>query len=313
MKSAKFSYPGGCDIGARPIDLHLKAFKELGIQIKEEAGDIVCEVEKIVPTDIHLDFPSVGATENVMLLSVLAEGETKIINAAMEPEIVDLQNFLNKMGAKITGAGSNVIKITGVKKLKDISYNIMPDRIEAGTFMIAAAITKGDVIVEKVREKDIKPILAKLSEANVKTQKLDENAFRIYTKEKLQPISLKTMPFPGFPTDMQAPFMSLLSTIKGMSVITETVFENRFIHAAELQRMGAKINIESRSAMIEGVDKLTGTQVKASDLRGGAGLILSALAAEGKTEISDIYHIERGYYHIEQKLKKIGADIEIKP
>lgn len=217
------------------------------------------------------------------------------------------------MGAMISGEGSNTITITGVEKLYGAEYTVMPDRIEAGTFMIAAAITKGDVIVEKVREKDIKPILAKLSEANVKTQKLDENAFRIYTKEKLQPISLKTMPFPGFPTDMQAPFMSLLSTIKGMSVITETVFENRFIHAAELQRMGAKINIESRSAMIEGVDKLTGTQVKASDLRGGAGLILSALAAEGKTEISDIYHIERGYYHIEQKLKKIGADIEIKP
>ena len=197
-----------------------------------------------------------------------------------------------------------------MKKLFGAEHTVMPDRIEAGTFMIAAAITKGDVVVEHVREKDLKPILAKLSEANVKTQKLDENVLRVYTTTKLQPISLKTMPFPGFPTDMQAPFMSLLSVIKGTSMITETVFENRFLHAGELQRMGAKINIESRSAIIEGVDKLTGTQVKATDLRGGAGLILSALAAEGKTEISDIYHIERGYYEIEKKLTKLGADIQ---
>ncbi len=305
--------PGGCPIGSRPVDLHLKGFTALGAQAEQSHGLIHISAKKLQGNKIYLDFPSVGATENIMIAATLAKGTTTIVNAAAEPEIIDLACFLKKMGAMISGEGTNTITITGVEKLYGAEYTVMPDRIEAGTFMIAAAITKGDVIVKNVREKDIKPILAKLSEANVKTQKLDENAFRIYTKEKLQPISLKTMPFPGFPTDMQAPFMSLLSTIKGMSVITETVFENRFIHAAELQRMGAKINIESRSAMIEGVDKLTGTQVKASDLRGGAGLILSALAAEGKTEISDIYHIERGYYHIEQKLKKIGADIVIKP
>ena len=244
-----------------------------------------------------------------MIAATLAKGVTTILNAAAEPEVIDLAEFLKKMGANITGEGTSTITITGVKKLSGTEYTVMPDRIEAGTFMIAAAITKGDVVVENVREKDLKPILAKLSETNVKTQKVEENAFRVYTNTKLQPVSLKTMPFPGFPTDMQAPFMSLLSVIKGTSVITETVFENRFLHATELQRMGAKISIDSRSAVIEGVEKLTGTQVKAMDLRGGAGLILSALAAEGKTEISDIYHIERGYYNIEKKLQKIGASI----
>ena len=301
--------PGGCPIGSRPVDLHLKGFCALGGRSEQSHGLIHICAKKLQGDKIYLDFPSVGATENIMIAATLAKGVTTIVNAAAEPEVIDLAEFLKKMGAHITGEGTSTITITGVKKLYGVEYTVMPDRIEAGTFMIAAAITKGDVVVENVREKDLKPILAKLSETNVKTQKVEENAFRVYTNTKLQPVSLKTMPFPGFPTDMQAPFMSLLSVIKGTSMITETVFENRFLHAAELQRMGAKISIDSRSAVIEGVDKLTGTQVKAMDLRGGAGLILSALAAEGKTEISDIYHIERGYYNIEKKLQKIGADI----
>lgn len=301
--------PGGCPIGSRPVDLHLKGFAALGAKSYQSHGFIHISAKKLQGDKIYLDFPSVGATENIMMAATLAKGITTIVNAAAEPEIIDLADFLKKMGADISGEGSNTITITGVKKLFGTEHTVMPDRIEAGTFMTAAAITKGDVIVENVREKDMKPILAKLSEANVKTQKVDENAFRIYTNAKLQPISLKTLPFPGFPTDMQAPFMSLMSLIKGTSMITETVFENRFLHASELQRMGAKINIESRSAVIEGVDKLTGTQVKATDLRAGAGLILSALAAEGQTEISDIFHIERGYCHIEKKLKNLGAHI----
>lgn len=302
--------PGGCPIGSRPVDLHLKGFCTLGAQAEQSHGFISISVKELQGDKIYLDFPSVGATENIMIAATLAKGVTTIVNAAAEPEIVDLAEFLKSMGANITGEGSNTITITGVEKLHGTEYTVMPDRIEAGTFMIAAAITEGDVVLKNVREKDLKPILAKLSEAKVNTQKVEENAFRVYTTEPLQPISIKTMPFPGFPTDMQAPFMSLLSVIKGTSMITETVFENRFLHAGELQRMGAKINIESRSAVIEGVEKLTGTQVKATDLRGGAGLILSALAAEGKTEISDIYHIERGYYNIEKKLKAIGAKIK---
>ena len=308
-REAIIPLPGGCPIGSRPVDLHLKGFYALGCHSEQSHGFIHICAKKLQGDKIYLDFPSVGATENIMIAATLAKGVTTILNAAAEPEVIDLAEFLKKMGANITGEGTSTITITGVKKLSGTEYTVMPDRIEAGTFMIAAAITKGDVVVENVREKDLKPILAKLSETNVKTQKVEENAFRVYTNTKLQPVSLKTMPFPGFPTDMQAPFMSLLSVIKGTSVITETVFENRFLHATELQRMGAKISIDSRSAVIEGVEKLTGTQVKAMDLRGGAGLILSALAAEGKTEISDIYHIERGYYNIEKKLQKIGASI----
>ena len=308
-KEANIPLPGGCPIGSRPVDLHLKGFSALGAKTQQAHGSIHITARQLKGDKIYLDFPSVGATENIMMAATLAKGVTTIVNAAAEPEIIDLATFLKKMGADISGEGTDTITITGVKKLHGAEHTVMPDRIEAGTFMIAAAITKGDIIIEQVIERDLKPILAKLSEANVKTEKIEEKTLRVYTAGKLQPISLKTMPFPGFPTDMQAPFMSLLSIIKGTSVITETVFENRFLHAGELQRMGAKINIESRSANIEGVEKLTGTQVKATDLRAGAGLILSALAAEGKTEISDIYHIERGYYNIEKKLKNLGADI----
>lgn len=257
---------------------------------------------------IYLDFPSVGATENILLAAVLAKGKTVIENAAAEPEICDLADFLREMGADITGDGTDTITILGVKELHGAVHRVIPDRIEAGTFMAAAAITGGDILLEEVKEEHLKPVIAKLAECNVKTE-LTEEGLRVCRKGKLHPIQLKTMPFPGFPTDMQAPFMSLMAVTKGTSVITETIFENRFIHAGELQRMGADIRIDSRSAVIEGVDGLTGTQVRATDLRAGAALILSALAARGETEISDIYHIERGYYHIDEKLRRLGANI----
>ena len=257
----------------------------------------------------YLDFPSVGATDNIMMAATLAKGTTTIENAAAEPEICDLADFLRKMGAEITGDGTDTIVIQGQKRLHGATHNVISDRIEAGTFMTAAAITGGDILLEQVRQEHLTPVIAKLTECNAKTE-VTSSGLRVYRKGRLRPIQLKTMPYPGFPTDMQALFMSLAAVTKGTSVITETVFENRFMHAAELQRMGADIKIDSRSAIIEGVDSLTGTSVRATDLRAGAALILSALAARGETEISDIYHIERGYDRIEEKLRALGADIQ---
>lgn len=267
------------------------------------------QAKQLRGSTIYLDFPSVGATENIMLAAVLAKGQTIIENAAAEPEICDLADFLRKMGAEISGDGTDTITIVGVKRLHGATHRVIPDRIEAGTFMAAAAITGGDILLENVREEHLKPVIAKLAECNVKTEPTPEG-LRVYRKGKLHPTQLKTMPFPGFPTDMQAPFMSLMAVAKGTSVITETIFENRFIHAGELQRMGANIKIDSRSAVIEGVEGLTGAKVRATDLRAGAALILSALAAKGETEISDIYHIERGYDRIDAKLRALGAQIE---
>lgn len=258
---------------------------------------------------VYLDFPSVGATENIMMAATLAKGTTTIENAAAEPEICDLADFLRKMGAEITGDGTDTIVIQGQKRLHGATHNVISDRIEAGTFMTAAAITGGDILLEQVRQEHLTPVIAKLTECNAKTE-VTSSGLRVYRRGRLRPIQLKTMPYPGFPTDMQALFMSLAAVTKGTSVITETVFENRFMHAAELQRMGADIKIDSRSAIIEGVDSLTGTSVRATDLRAGAALILSALAARGETEISDIYHIERGYDRIEEKLRALGADIQ---
>lgn len=258
---------------------------------------------------VYLDFPSVGATENIMMAATLAKGTTTIENAAAEPEICDLADFLRKMGAEVTGDGTDTIVIQGQKRLHGATHNVISDRIEAGTFMTAAAITGGDILLEQVRQEHLTPVIAKLTECNAKTE-VTPSGLRVYRKGRLRPIQLKTMPYPGFPTDMQALFMSLAAVTKGTSVITETVFENRFMHAAELQRMGADIKIDSRSAIIEGVDSLTGTSVRATDLRAGAALILSALAARGETEISDIYHIERGYDRIEEKLRALGADIQ---
>lgn len=305
---ARIPLPGGCPIGTRPVDLHLKGFTALGAQMTQEHGYVDVKVKRLTGNRIYLDFPSVGATENVMMAAVLAQGETTIENAAAEPEISDLANFLIKMGAKISGAGTDTIRIEGVNELHGTVHNVIPDRIEAGTFMIAAAITKGDILLENVVVDHLKPIIAKLAESNIQSE-VTPVGLRIFSKGEIIPSNLKTMPFPGFPTDMQAPFMSLMTLAQGTSIITETVFENRFMHAAELKRMGADIKIESRSAVVEGVKKLTGTQVKATDLRAGAALVLSALAAEGKTEISDIYHIERGYSKIEEKLNKLGANI----
>ena len=305
---AKLPLPGGCQIGSRPIDLHLKGFQVMRAKNKQEHGVVELTAKNLKGGEIYLDFPSVGATENIMLAAVLAKGKTIIQNAAAEPEICDLADFLREMGAEIEGDGTDTITISGVKELHGAVHRVIPDRIEAGTFMTAAAITGGDILLENVKEEHLTPVIAKLAECNVKTEGT-EKGLRVYRKGKLHSIQLKTMPYPGFPTDMQAPFMSLMAVAKGTSVITETVFENRFLHAGELQRMGADIKTDGRCAVIEGVEEMTGAKVRATDLRAGAALILSALAAKGDTEISDIYHIERGYHRIDEKLRQLGADI----
>ncbi|OLS01832.1 UDP-N-acetylglucosamine 1-carboxyvinyltransferase [Tissierella creatinophila] len=308
LGKSKTSLPGGCAIGTRPIDLHLKGFKALGVDINTEHGSIDASVDKLIGGKIYLDFPSVGATENIMMIASMAEGETILDNAAMEPEIIDLQNFLNKLGAKIKGAGTSTIKIKGVKRLGGCRHQIIPDRIEAGTFLVAAAITGGDVVVENVIASHIKPVIAKLREAGVEVIENDDN-IRVIGNGEIKPIDVKTLPYPGFPTDMQSQFMAMLTLCKGTSVVVETVFENRFMHVDELKRMGANIKIDGKSAIIQGVDGLTGAPVKATDLRAGAALVLAGLVAEGKTEIEDIYHIERGYDGIEEKFSKLGAII----
>lgn len=307
---AKVSLPGGCAIGLRPIDLHLKGFAALGAEIIQEHGYVIVKTKGLRGNKIYLDFPSVGATENIMMAAVLAEGETIIENCAIEPEVEDLANFLISLGANIKGIGTDSLKIEGVKNLQGSEYSVIPDRIEAGTFMVASAITEGDITLENVLIHHLKPIVAKLRESNISLEETDKG-IRVF-KEKdaiLKGVDIKTMPYPGFPTDMQAQFMSLLSVSKGVSTVTETVFENRFMHVGELKRMGADIKIDSRSAVIEGVSNLTGTNVKATDLRAGAALILAALKAEGITEIRDIYHIDRGYNSIDDKLRSLGAKI----
>ncbi len=308
MGRARISMPGGCAIGTRPIDLHLKGFKALGANITLGHGFVEASADKLIGTKIYLDFPSVGATENIMMAAVLAEGETIIQNAAEEPEITDLANFLNKMGANIKGAGTDTIKIKGVKELLGASHPVIPDRIEAGTYMVAAAITGGDVLIDNVVSDHLKPIIAKLKECNMDVIE-KSSSIRVIGKTRPQAVDIKTMPYPGFPTDMQSQFMALMSVAEGTSVAIETVFENRFMHVSELKRMGADIKIEGRSAIIEGRNTLLGAPVKATDLRAGAALILCGLVAEGKTEISNTYHIDRGYVNIEDKLKKLGANI----
>ncbi len=310
FKTAVFSYPGGCDIGARPIDLHIKALRKLGINIEEESGYIICSRDKIIGADIHLDFPSVGVTENIMLASVLAEGETTITNAAMEPEIVDLQKFLNRMGAKISGAGENVIKIQGVKELKNVSYNIMPDRIEIGTFLCMTAITGGHSIINNVNNEDIKSITSKLEEAGVKI-KQEKSKIEIISPKKLKAVEIKTMPYPGFPTDMQSVFGAMLTNAKGTSVIVENIFDNRFKYLNELKKMGAKVSIEGKIAIIKGSKRLYGAEMEASDLRGGAALCTAALGAKAKSTIDNISHILRGYENFDKKLQKLNAQIEV--
>lgn len=307
---ATFSYPGGCDIGTRPIDLHLKGFQKLGINIEKSYGNIICDCEKIVGEKIDLDFPSVGATENIILASVLQEGITVISNAAREPEIIDLQNFLNKMGAKIKGAGSNEIVIEGVKNLKDVSYNIMPDRIEAGTYLCAGAITGGNIILKGVNYNHLIPVIAKLEEAECNIN-IEKDVIEIRAPKKIKALEIKTMPYPGFPTDMQSIFVSMLSVAKGTSIMVENIFENRYRYVQELIRMGAKVTVEGKSAIIKGTRKLYGTNVKATDLRGGAALVLAGLVAKGKSNIENIDYILRGYENFDKKLKLLGANIEL--
>ena len=310
FKEVTFSYPGGCDIGARPIDLHLKSFKKLGINIAENYGFIRCSCDKIVGTNIDLDFPSVGATENIILASVLAEGKTVITNAAREPEIVDLVNMLKKMGAIISGEGTNIIQIEGVKELKEVKYRIMPDRIETGTFLCAGAITGGKIKVINCIPEHIVPITSKLEEAGCNIL-IEKNSIELKAPTRLKAVELKTMPYPGFPTDVQWIFGTVLSVSKGTSVITENIFENRFKYLAELKRMGAKNKQEGNVAIITGVRRLSGTNVKSTDLRGGAAMILAGLNAKGTTTVTNIEYILRGYENIDKKLDKIGANIRI--
>ena len=311
FRKAVFSYPGGCDIGSRPIDLHLNSFKKLGINIEEDSGFIKCSADKILGTEIHLDFPSVGATENTILASMYAQGQTIIENAAMEPEIVDLQNFLNKMGAKITGAGSNIIKVEGVQRLKDVNYNIMPDRIEAGTLLCAGAITGSKITVKDVIPEYITPIIHKLEDCGCRFDIKKDN-ITMQAPKRLIATDIKTMPYPGFPTDMQSVFASVLTIAKGTSMIIENIFENRYRYTNELMRMGARITLEGKIAVINGVKRLSGANVKCTDLRGGAALVVAGLAAKGKTDLRNIEYILRGYENLDKKLNKIGAQISIR-
>lgn len=312
MGKARSSMPGGCAIGARPVDLHLKGFRSLGVNVDveeaDEYTDIFAHADNLAGNKIYLDFPSVGATQNIILAAVLAQGETVIDNAAMEPEIVDMVNFLNKMGAKIYGAGTSTIRIRGVEKLLGATHQIMPDRIEAGTFMVAAAATHGDIILNNVIVSHMRPVIAKLREAGCEIYE-EVDSLRIIATKKLKPIKVKTLPYPGFPTDMQAQFMALETIIEGKSEVIETVFENRFMHVEELRKLGADIDVEDRTATIRGVEKLHAAEVKATDLRAGAALVIAALCAEGETKLSDIYHIDRGYEDFEEKFRSLGAKV----
>ena len=309
---ARMPLPGGCAIGARPIDLHLKGLEALGAEIiyKDTYVEAVSGSQGLIGDSIYLDFPSVGATENIMMAAVLAAGTTYIENAAEEPEIVDLANFLNKMGAKIKGAGTDTIKIEGVARLGSASHTVIPDRIEAGTFMLAAAITKGCVHIHNVVPDHVKPITAKLRECGIRVEVGDEE---IIVRGDLGPCvstDIKTLPYPGFPTDIQSPFMAFLTTVEGSSTVIETVFENRFMHVSQLRKMGAHIETPGNKATIRGGTALRGTQVMATDLRAGAALVLAGLAAEGVTEVQEIYHIERGYEKFIEKFRNLGALIE---
>jgi len=308
LGKAKVSLPGGCAIGARPINLHLKGFEALGVNIKLEHGYVVAEAKRLKGNRIYFDIVTVTGTENIMMAGVLAEGKTIIENAAKEPEVVNLANTLNSMGASIKGAGTDIIEINGVSRLNGGEHTVIPDRIETGTFMVAAAITGGDVKITNCIPEYIEPVIVKLTEAgvNIDTWK---DFIRVKANGKIKAVDIKTSPYPAFPTDMQAQFMSLMSISEGMSVITETVFENRFMHVAELRRMGANIKVEGNTAVIKGVPKLSAAPLMATDLRASASLILAGLAAEGETVISRVYHLDRGYEAIEKKLSVLGAKI----
>jgi len=305
---ARVSYPGGCAIGQRPMDIHIKGFRELGYRVTEAYGYIEGYAAEYPHCDIVLDFPSVGATENLMMAAVISNRTTVIRNAAREPEIVDLQNFLNRMGAKIRGAGLDVIRIEGVRSLHGVEHEVIPDRIEAGTFMAMAASSGGDIIVENVLPEHLGPITAKIREVGAEVIGCNGNALRVLGNRKLGPVDIKTMPYPGFPTDMQPQMMALLSGVEGTSVIVETIFENRFMHANELRRMGADIKVEGRVAIVKGKRRLHGATVEATDLRAGAALIVAAVGGSGETIIDNTHHIYRGYERIEEKLQSLGVN-----
>ncbi|ELC8364914.1 UDP-N-acetylglucosamine 1-carboxyvinyltransferase [Clostridium perfringens] len=308
FKEAKVELPGGCPIGVRPIDQHIKGFEALGAKVSIEHGAVNIMAEKLIGTNIFFDVVSVGATINLMIAATLAEGTTVLENAAREPHVVDVANFLNAMGANVKGAGTDVIRIKGVKELKGCNYSVVPDQIEAGTFMIAAAATRGDVTIQNVIPKHLESISAKLLEMGAKVEEGDDSV-RVYVDGDLKGVNLKTAPYPGFPTDVQQPMCTLLSTAKGRSIIVETIWENRHKHVDELKKMGATIKVEGRSAIIDGVDRLTGAVVKATDLRAGAAIVIAGLISDGVTEITSIEHIDRGYPHIEEKFRMLGADI----
>lgn len=309
FKKALMFMPGGCNIGQRPVDLHLKGFGALGAELNLEGGIIDISAKYLNGGEVYLDFPSVGATENIMLAAVLAKGRTIISNCAIEPEIVDLADFLNKAGANITGAGSDTIIIEGVDYLKGVKHSVIPDRIEAGTFMLAVAATEGECRINNIITDHIKPVILKLREMEVEVEEL-KNGVRIMADSNVVNTDIKTMPYPGFPTDMQAQFTALMSKGIGTGIVNETVFENRFMHIGELIKMGANITVEGRTAVVRGVEALVGAEVEATDLRAGAALIISALSAEGTTEISNVHYIDRGYEFIEKKLSAVGCNIK---
>lgn len=309
FKKAVVTFPGGCNLGVRPIDQHIKGFESLGAKVEIEHGLIKINAHRLVGASIYMDVVSVGATINIMMAAVRAEGLTTIENAAREPHIVDIANFLNALGADIKGAGTDIIRIRGVKELKgNVVHSIIPDQIEAGTFMIAAAATKGDVLVKNVIPKHMESLTAKLIEMNVKVEEFDDS-IHISAKERLSKVNIKTLPYPGFPTDLQPPAAVLLLRADGTSTITEGIFDNRFQYVEELKRMGAKIRVEGRMAVIEGGSKLTGAPIKALDLRAGAACVIAGLIAEGETEIADVHYIDRGYEKMVEKFQQLGADI----
>ncbi|HHT63514.1 MAG TPA: UDP-N-acetylglucosamine 1-carboxyvinyltransferase [Clostridia bacterium] len=306
---ARVPFPGGCAIGSRPMDYHIKGLRQLGAEVDERYGYIEARALTLTGGEVYFDFPSVGATENIMMAAVLSSGSTVIRNAAREPEIVDLANFLNGMGAKVRGAGSDTIQICGVERLSGVEYRVIPDRIVAGTYMLAAAITNGDIVLKNAVVEHLEPLIAKLRAAGVTVLK-NGRGIRVRGIPRCKSVDIKTMPYPGFPTDIQPQMMSLMSLAQGTSIILENIFENRFKHADELRRMGASITVEGRVAVVKGVKKLTGAEVEATDLRAGAALVLAGLAAEGVTVIHNIEHIDRGYHRLEEKYALLGANIK---
>ncbi len=309
LGKARVYQPGGCEIGSRPINYHLNGFKSLGAKIQDGQGFIQVEGERLEGKEIYLDFPSVGATENIMAAAVMAEGTTIIRNAAKEPELIEEQNYLNQMGACIRGAGSDIIRIDGVKKLRSAEYTVTPDRIEAGTLMVAALMCKGQVFIENVTCEHVEPIIGRLVECGADIVKYEKGVF-IKGNRPIMPLTIQTLPYPGFPTDMQPQMVALLTLADGASMITENIFNSRFKHVDELRRMGADLKVEGRTVMIRGVPGLSGAQVKASDLRGGAALVIAGLVAEGVTEVEGIHHILRGYENFAAKLRGLGANIQ---